>query len=274
MHLGTTVDGFFHFKVPSSLSYSSDNRVKYHSFADGGQAATVFGGLPPTRSWRVDFNKIKPGQLGMLPSFANDATWYDRGRTGVQFLPSGAEYMNMLTRAESNLTKATSGYGYNYVAEPVVTDEGDWYGYMSIGNVYTRVASDLPVLPDRGEFRVSLCVRGTVNGIVYYRAGDGSTVGASGFTFTGGAATFVRKSTVIPGRLNARYVDIEVTGDYTKPSVTAGQGVYAWGEGQRVPSVVVEQTGEEVQWIGTKNPKARFITKPAFTITELREGSL
>lgn len=272
MFLGTTVDGFFPIKCPVSLSDSRDSRVAYHDAADGGRSATIFGGLSPARSWDVGYGSVAPAEMEIVESMSERIDWYRRG-SGLQFLQPGGERVNMLSREESGLT-----YSAKYMSAPVKTREGFAFGYFagaSDTSDRSLVVAQMPVDATSGPktYRLSAYVRGTSTARVWLN--DASASGATSIDITlkgGESGMFTRDSATFTTKDNTRFVEIEFTGEMTKPAVTLGDALYPWGPGQRVKSVVIEQQGTELIRATSDGRDAQTLIKPTYRIMELRTG--
>ncbi|MCP3426035.1 hypothetical protein NBM05_08470 [Rothia sp. AR01] len=273
MHLGTTLDGFFPVKASVTLETSRESRVRFHEAADGGRTATVFGGLAAARTWAAGYGAVRPGELDLLESMAADAAWYRRG-TGLQFLPTGGQRVNMLSREESSLA-----YLEHYMPAPVRTEHGVVLGYSAGPRRAAVVGEGIPLpVPASGAPRCRLTAsayaRGRTTLLVRYRDAARGVVAEHRAVATGGASTFDRIALHCPEAppAPAVHADLLVTGEFTRPAVTLGPELYAWGEGQRVPSVVVEQNASALLWAGSRCLDAATYARPAYTITELRTG--
>lgn len=269
MFLGTRREGALWVRCPASASMEQTDRLTLHDFPDGSRAATIYGALTAPRTWTIGYGGLRPGDAALMSSFAGDRAWYTQG--DVFFIPPGGHRTNVLTREESTLRDVPG-----YVGEILpFSTEGVVMGYL-LDVKAVRVASYVP-LPRTGTttpLTISLLWSGSkASATVWYRSSTGGTVGSETVTFSTGGSTLHRDyATLTRGNSAiARYADIEVTGDFiTRPQLTYGDEQLPWGEGTRIPSVIVTQQSSEIQWAGSRTVAS--YSRAGYTITELRNG--
>lgn len=266
MLIGTNLDGYFKLRCPVSLSMDRESRVQYHSAADGGMSATLFGGLAGGRVWTAVVGTRTPADSDLLESFATDALWYRRG-SGVGFVPPGGERINLFSREEASLARTAA-----YTPIPVTTEDGVVMGYYAGSTDQKDVISNTPLPIGVGSVTFSAYVRGSSMVTLWLDGASGPSLYWATRTLKGTGASFTRSSMTVPVPDAARSITVSATGEFTRPALTAGDVLYPWGRGQRAESVVVEQDSTEQLWTGSRDPRQTYLTKQQYKITELRAG--
>lgn len=266
MYLGTSVDGAFKVKAPTTLELKRTPRSKVHQYADGSTSATVFGSMQGNESWEATYDYTPAGSVSLLESMASDPAWHKRG-TGLQFIPTGGERVNLLTRAEAE------SYTNMYYSEALVsTEDGPVLGAIVTGGATSRtiIASGIPILDNSSQYIFSAYARGAAQIAFFWFNAAGGTIGSPTTVNLSGGTTYTRVSTALPTPpSSARSVTLQMGGDYTRPALTSGTALHPWGAGQRIDGAIVESGDGGVEWAGDTGPGSETYVSRSYRITEL-----